>query len=113
MNAFATCERVSLVDGDMDKEKFKVCFKQQRQIVETKYPGAFNFMSDGFDFMLFMIGIFLLYYWVISPRIDALLAKDKKEDFDYGQWVKDFGKTAYNAPEKIYTYIKEGLNKGK
>ena len=42
-----------------------------------------------------------------------MFAKDAKEDFDYGQWVKDFGKATYNAPEKIYTYIKEGLNKGK
>lgn len=113
MNVFAKCEQVALINGEMDKEKFKVCFKQEKQIVEAKYPGAFNFMSDGFDFLLFMIGIFFLYYWIISPRIDTLFAKDAKEDFDYGQWVKDFGKATYNAPEKIYTYIKEGLNKGK
>lgn len=95
MNAFATCERVSLVNGEMDKQKFQVCFEQQRQMIESKYPGAFDFMSDGFDFLMFMIGIFFLYFWIISPQVDKLFAKDAKEEFDYGQWVKDFGKATY------------------
>ena len=113
MNVFSTCEQVSLVDGKMDRHLFKQCFRQQQSIVEAQYPGAFDFMSDGFDFLLFMIGIAFLYFWIVSPKIDALLsAKDGKE-FDYGQWVKDAGKAAYNAPEKIYYGVKKIIEKGK
>lgn len=114
MNVFSDCERVSLVNGEMDREKFKTCFKQRKAVVESRYPGAFKFMSDGFDFLLFMIGVAFLYFWVVSPKIDNLLsAKDGKETFDYGQWVKDAGKTVYNAPEKIYTGVKKIIEKGK
>ena len=113
MNAFSTCERVSMVNGEMDRRAYATCFREQRAIVESKYPGAFDFMSDGFDFLLFMIGIYFLYFWVISPKIDGLFAKDAKEEFDYGKWVKDFGKTTYEAPGKIYKTVKGAIKKGK
>ena len=113
MNAFSTCERVALIDGEMDKEKFTTCFKTQRSIIEQRYPGAFNFMDDGFDFLLFMIGVFILYFWIVSPQIDKLLGSEGKESFDYGKWVKDFGKTAYNAPVTIYNKVRETMDKGK
>ena len=113
MNAFSTCERVSLIDGEMNKEKFTQCFKTQRTVIEKRYPHAFDFMDDGFDFLLFMIGVFFLYFWVVSPKIDELLGSEGKETFDYGQWVKDFGKTAYNAPVTIYDKVREQMDKGK
>ena len=113
MNAFSTCEKVSLIDGEMNKEKFTACFKTQKNIIEKKYPGAFDFMDDGFDFLLFMIGVFLLYFWIVSPEIDKLLGTEGKESFDYGQWVKDFGKTAYNAPVTIYEKVREKMKEGK
>lgn len=113
MNAFSTCERESLVNGEMDRRAYARCFREQRTIVEAQYPGAFDFMSDAFDFLLFMIGIYCLYFWVISPKIDGIFAKDAKEEFDYGQWVKDVGKTTYQAPGKIYKYAKGAIKKGK
>lgn len=113
MNAFSNCEQVALIDGQMDKEKFTACFKTQKTIVEKRYPGAFDFMDDGFDFLLFMIGVFILYFWVVSPKIDELLGSEGKESFDYGQWVKDFGKTAYNAPVKIYNQVREKMKEAK
>ena len=114
MNVFSTCEKVSLTDGKMDKDKFVSCFKTQRTLVESRYPGAFDFMDDGFDFFLLMIGMFFLYFWVISPKVDALLGsgKDAKEQFDYGQWLKDVGKTTYEAPAKIYSFISDKLEEG-
>ena len=113
MNAFSTCEKVSLIDGKMNKEKFTQCFKTQKNIVEQRYPGAFDFMDDGFDFLLFMIGVFMLYFWIVSPEIDKLLGKENKETFDYAGWVKDFGKTAYNAPVNIYMKVREKMKEGK
>ncbi len=113
MNTFSTCEKVSLIDGKMNKEKFTQCFKTQKNIVEQRYPGAFDFMDDGFDFLLFMIGVFMLYFWIISPEIDKLLGKENKETFDYAGWVKDFGKTAYNAPVNIYMKVREKMKEGK
>ena len=114
MNVFSTCEKVSLIDGEMDKDKFVTCFKTQRSMVEASYPGAFDFMDDGFDFLMFMIGIFFLYFWVISPKVDKVLGTGKidKETFDYGQWVKDFGKATYNAPVKAYMTIRDKIKEG-
>ena len=113
MNAFSTCEKVSLIDGEMNKEKFTACFKTQKNVIEKRYPGAFDFMDDGFDFLLFMLGVFFLYYWIVSPEIDKLLGSEGKESFDYGQWVKDFGKTAYKAPVTIYEKVREKMKEGK
>jgi hypothetical protein len=111
MNVFSTCEQVSLIDGKVDKITFIKCFEAQKNRVEATYPGAFDFMEDGFEFLMFMFGIFFLYFWVVSPKVDTLLSagKDEKETFDYGAWVKDFGKTAYNAPVKAYTKIREAM----
>ncbi len=113
MNVFSTCERVSLINGEMNKEKFTACFKTQKNLVEQKYPGAFDFMDDGFDFLLFMLGVFILYFWIVSPQIDKLIGSTSKEPFDYGQWIKDFGKTVYNAPVNIYTKVRDKIKEGK
>lgn len=113
MAVFSKCEQVALVDGKIEKDKFVTCFDAERAIVEQKYPDAFKFMSNGFDFLMFMIGIAFLYFWILSPKIDEMLAKDGKEPFDYGQWMKDLGKNAYNAPYKAYSKVKELIDKGK
>ena len=115
MNVFKTCEQVSIINNEIDKDKFVSCFKTQKSLVEARYDNAFNFMDDGFDFLMFMIGVFFLYFWVVSPKVDAMLGTDKenKEQFDYGQWIKDFGKTAYNAPGQIYTKIRDKMKEGK
>ena len=95
----------------MNKDKFLTCFNARRTYIEQRYPDAFGFMGDGLDFTLFMVGIFFLYFWVISPQIDKLLGSPEKEVFDYGAWLKDFGKAAYGAPEKIYNAVKGTLKK--
>ena len=66
-------------------------------------------MSNGFDFLLFMIGVFFLYFWIVSPEVDKLLnmSKEGKEEFDYGQWIKDVGKTVYDAPGKIFNALRD------
>lgn len=108
MQVFSNCEKVSLKNGQMDKDTFKDCFEQQKAIVESQYPDAFDFMDDGFEFLLFMIGLFFLYFWVVSEKIDNMLKdKDTKEVFNYGGWIKDFGKTVYNIPGQIYDKIKD------
>ena len=108
---FTTCEQVSLVDGEIDKDKFVSCFNTQKQVIESRYPGAFDFMDDGFDFMLFMIGVWFLYFWVVSPKVDTLLnaSKEGKEKFNYGDWLKEFGTTVYNAPNKIVNAVRDKM----
>lgn len=111
MNAFTQCEQQASINGNIDKDKFKTCFIAQKHAVEARYPGAFNFMDDGFTFFIFMLGIFFLYFWVVSPKIDILLnaKKDPKEEFDYGQWLKDFGKRTYEAPGKAFNAIRDKI----
>ncbi len=112
VNVFTTCEAVALADGEMDKDAFVDCFNAQRATVERTYPGAFDFMDDGWNFLLMMIGMFVLYFYVISPKIDGLIGKDGKEDFDYGGWVRDLGKTMWGAPVKITEEVTKRMNEG-
>lgn len=99
-NVFSTCEKVALADGEMDKDKFVNCFNARKAEVERTYPDAFDFMRNGWNFMLFMIGLFILYFWIIKPKVDGLLASEGKESFDFGKWTKDFGKTVWSAPQR-------------
>ncbi len=111
MNVFSTCEQVGLADGEMDADKFKDCFTAQRAMVERQYPGAFDFLTDGWDFLLIMFFMFLLYFYVVSPRIDAMLGKDGRELFDFGTWTKDLGKKIWSAPQQIFDAISKAMAK--
>lgn len=106
MAVFAECEKVALINNEMDKERFLSCFNTQKSVVTKKYPNAFDFLDDGFYFLVYMIGIALLYLWIISPKIDKLIGGNSKEPFDYGGWLKSIGKVIYDAPGKIYDSIK-------
>ncbi len=112
MNVFSECERVSLTDGKMDADKFKACFIERRNQVERRYPGAFDFLGDGWDFMLLMLGLFLLYFYAISPKVDEILGKNSKSDFDFGGNVLQLGKNiTWNFPKQIFDTIAKTVGK--
>ena len=111
INVFSTCEQVALVDGEMDKEKFKNCFTARRAEVERIYSGAFDFMSNGWDFLLMMAFLFFLYYYAISPKIDNLLGKEGAEMFDYGTWIKDLGTQVWRLPVYVTEKITSAIGK--
>ncbi|MBN1324948.1 MAG: hypothetical protein JW974_01905 [Alphaproteobacteria bacterium] len=111
MSVFSNCEKVSIVNGAVDKELFKNCFTANRAQVERRYPGAFDFMGNGFEFLLLWFGIFFLYFYVMSQKIDTLLGKDSKEEFDYGNWIKDLGKRIWGAPAQITEQITKATEK--
>lgn len=111
MNVFATCERVALSDGEMDADKFKDCFTAQRAMVERTYPNAFDFLDDGFDFLLIMFFMFVLYFFAISPKVDTILGKDSKEQFDFGTWTKDLGKKIWGMPQQIFDAVSKAAGK--
>lgn len=114
MNTFATCEQVALVDGEMDGDKFRDCFTAQKNIVENEYPGAFDFMKNGWDFLLMMMFIFALYFWILKPRVDAVFGLDKigkGETFDFGTWAKNFGKTIWGIPKQLAGSITKAFSK--
>lgn len=115
MNVFSDCERVALVDGKIDKDVFKQCFEARKIEIEAQYPDAFDFLGDGFEFLLMMMCLFFLYYYAISPKIDKLLPAGAvklpipgedanvsgKEEFDYGAWIHDLGQKIWHVPEQI------------
>ncbi len=118
MHAFAVCEAQSKdADGLVDADLFKPCFDQQKQIIESIHPGAFNFLGDTWSFLITMFGLFLLYYFVLSPKIDKLIPAGKVklplthgedtdmstgEEFDIGKWTYDLGQKVWRAPKKIF-----------
>ena len=111
MNVFSTCEQVALAGNEMNKEAFVNCFNARKAEVERKYPNAFDFLSNGWDFLVLMAAIFFLYYYAISPKVDKLLGKDGKEVFDYGQWMKDIGTQVWKFPASITEKITSKLGK--
>lgn len=125
MNVFTVCEQVALVDGEMNKDKFKDCFTARKAQVERTYPGAFDFLADGWDFLLMMVFLFFLYYYAISPKIDALLPKGSvkipipgeqadvstDEKFDYGAWVHDLGQKIWQLPVQITEKVTKAMGK--
>lgn len=111
-NVFATCETRATVDGTIDKDTFRECFDAEKAIVTARYPDAFDFMRDGWGFLLTMIGLFLIYMYVLGPKIDKLLAdtpsfypykstgaKDKGGLDDFGGELRKFGKLAWSKPK--------------
>ncbi len=125
MNVFSTCESVALVDGEMDAERFKDCFTARKAEVERMYPGAFDFLSDGWDFLLMMVFLFFIYYYAIAPKIDALLPNgavklpvpgenanvSTGEQFDYGAWVHDLGQKIWAVPVQITEKVTKAMGK--
>ncbi|MBE6457777.1 MAG: hypothetical protein E7011_03160 [Alphaproteobacteria bacterium] len=125
MNVFKTCEQVALANGEMDKDAFKNCFTARRAEVERKYPGAFDFMKDGWNFLLMMVCLFCLYYYAISPKIDKLLPAGgvklpipgenanvaTGEQFDFGAWIHDLGQKIWHVPVQITEKISKAMGK--
>ena len=103
-------------DGVVDKDLFIPCFQAQQASIEAEHPGAFDFMHDGWSFLVIMFGMFLLYYYVLSPKIDKLIPAGQVklpipgenadvgtgEEFDIGKWTHDLGQKAWHAPRKFW-----------
>lgn len=111
MTVFSDCEKVSLADGEMDADKFKKCFTARRAEVERRYPGAFDFLSDGWDFMMLMLGLFILYFFALEPEINKILGKDLKTNFDFGGNILALGKKIWAAPRQIFETISKTVGK--
>ena len=72
-------------------------------------------LENGWELFVTMFTMFLLYYYVLSPRIDKLLPAGKVnlpltqnektdmstgEEFDIGKWTYDLGQKIWRAPRK-------------
>ncbi|MFQ6704389.1 MAG: hypothetical protein ACLRFP_04900 [Alphaproteobacteria bacterium] len=110
MNVFAECERVALSDGEMDKDKFTACFTAQRAMVERSYPGAFDFLDNGWDFLVMMAALFALYFLVLRDRVEGMLPSVGKEDFDFGGQIKQLGKNIWSLPKQIASAIGKAID---
>lgn len=108
-DVFATCEMRATINGTIDKDEFRNCFLAEKEKLKD---GTFDFMQDGWGFLLMMAGLFFIYLYVLSPRIDKLLAsapdihpfkKDGAADAggldNFGGELKKFGKLAWSKPK--------------
>lgn len=109
INVFATCEEVALVDGEMDKEKFTTCFTAQKAAVERTYPNAFDFLANGWDFIVMMAALFALYFLVLRDKIEGMFPSVGKEDFDFGGQIKQLGKNIWSLPKQIANAVNKAV----
>lgn len=112
-NTFAICEAQSTQsNGEIDKDTFKKCFELRKTVVEARYPGAFDFMRDGFGFLILMAGLVFIYFYVLSPRIDKLMVSvppfepfnksDGKGGVDdFGGDLKKMAKMTWQKPQEL------------
>ncbi|MBO7509296.1 MAG: hypothetical protein J6T57_03415, partial [Alphaproteobacteria bacterium] len=111
---FSKCESYATVGDTVDKDLFRECFEIEQASVTAQYPHAFDFLRDGWGFLTLMIGLFFLYLYVISPKIDKMLLaetpaflpykktgdSDKGGLDDFGGEMKKFGKLAWKKPQQ-------------
>lgn len=107
ISAMADCERRAMSGGVIQESVYQSCFEAKKRT----NPSAFEFLNDGIDFILMMVGLFVLYWTVVRPKIDKLLGGDSKESFDFGGWVKDLGKIAWNGPMNVVKKVTEAFGK--
>jgi hypothetical protein len=107
MNAFKECEQVGLANGSMNETDFANCFIAKK----SSDPDAFDFLDNGWDFILMITCTFLLYFYAISPKVDKLLGKDGSELFDYGTWLKELGTKVWKYPVHITEKLTSKMGK--
>lgn len=111
MRVFSDCEQESKgADGLVDKDDFKACFESKKAIVEQQYPNAFNFLDDGWDFLLMMGTLFALYMLVLRSKIENMLPKIGDEDFEFGGTLKKLGKNIWSIPKKAATTVGKAID---
>jgi len=112
---FEKCEKVSLIDGVMNKNLFKACWDVEKAIVEMREPRAFDFMKNGWEFLMLMFGIFFIYFYVVEKKIDDILVKDsfsgKDGALNLGSTFKEFGQKAWAIPEGIAKKVTDVFKK--
>ncbi|MCL2538368.1 MAG: hypothetical protein FWE52_02750 [Alphaproteobacteria bacterium] len=117
MEVFSKCEHASMLEsGGVDKDAFVACFNYEKIQVERQHPGAFDFMRNGWEFLILMLGLFFVYWYVIRDKIDGMLGGkgifgDEGGDFDYGKSVRDFGGALWKAPRQILDNIGKAMAK--
>ena len=112
MDVFKKCEGVGTENGTqpMDKDKFVSCFKIERAAVEQVHPGAFDFMNNGWEFLLLMLGIALVYFYVVQDKIEEILGGKGMlgtgdSEFEFGKYVKEFGQSLWRGPQQLLDNI--------
>ncbi|MCL2748933.1 MAG: hypothetical protein FWE50_02555 [Alphaproteobacteria bacterium] len=112
---FEKCEKVSLVNDVMDKSLFKACWDKERAVVEMTNPRAFDFMRNGWEFLMMMIGIFFIYFYVVEKKIDDILVKDqfsgKDGALNLGSTFKEFGQKVWSIPQGMTKKITDAFGK--
>ena len=108
-NAFALCESQSTKqNGEIDKAEFKKCFDAYK----AKNANAFDFLHDGFGFLILMAALVFIYFYILSPRIDKLMVSvppfepfnksDGKGGFDdFGGDLKKMAKMTWQKPQEL------------
>ncbi|MCL2737688.1 MAG: hypothetical protein FWE17_02400 [Alphaproteobacteria bacterium] len=122
MEVFSRCEAVGTADGVMNKNAFRDCFRAERAKVEAIYPGAFDFMRQGWSFLWMMIGLIFVYFFAVMKKVEDMLlgGKDNTGDdlfgsgggtpFEYGSHVRQFGMSIWGVQKGIVNKI-EGIFK--
>jgi hypothetical protein len=111
MTVFSDCEQVSVTDGELDKDKFLNCFTARRAQVERQYPNAFDFLDNGWDFLLIMGFLAGLYFVVLNKRLDALFAQDKDKLFDFGDALRGVANATIKLPMNLTNMILKQFGK--
>jgi hypothetical protein len=113
VSVFSKCERAATNNGEkvLDNDAFKDCFMAEKTAAELRHPGAFDFMKDGFSFILLMLGLFFIYFYVVEEKVDEILGKGKDGEFEFGKYVKELGQSVWNVPKKIGAKITGAMKK--
>jgi hypothetical protein len=98
-------EQAAGADGAIEKTTYLSCFNAGR----AANPNAFGYLDRGWDFLVMMLFIFMVYKLLIEDKLRKII--DTNSDgayFKFGDNVKTFGKTIWNAANSLVKKIPIG-----
>jgi hypothetical protein len=97
------CEKIAANEkGEVEQNAFLKCFEAER----AANPSAFRYLDKGWDFLMMMLFIFVVYYSLVDKKLRGIInTSDDDAYFKFGGALKDFGKTIWNTARQLIKKI--------
>ncbi|MCL2369132.1 MAG: hypothetical protein FWC83_00460 [Alphaproteobacteria bacterium] len=129
IGVFQRCEIAGTLNHTqpMDRQLFRECFNFERIAVERAHPGAFDFLRNGFDFILMMLLLSFVWHYAIKKKVDELFSetkignddifssdtnvKDQGTGYEYGKHIREFTAQVWRGPAAMIGRIEKQFTK--
>ncbi|MDR2770306.1 MAG: hypothetical protein LBB08_02545 [Rickettsiales bacterium] len=95
----AKCEKEAAdAEGRIDMQIYKRCFEAER----AASPTAFGYLDRGWDFIVMVVFLFVIYFWLVDKKLGKHLKLDEGGVyFRFGDQLKNFGGSVWKLPSSL------------